>query len=110
MVSNSHKTLEELKNGRTVELKVYEVKPGGWKPFLHYWRKIVKLRKAAGFKVEFAVADIPGRRFVWGVSLDGDFNTQNTDYLTGEDRLAANVISDYVGMFEIPKVVHIPIE
>ena len=104
------KTLDELKDGRTVELKVYEVKPGKWKEFLHCWRKIVKLRKAAGFKVEFAVADIPGRRFVWGVSMDGDFVAENTNYLTSEDRIAANVISDYVGMFEIPKVVYIPID
>ena len=104
------KTLEELKNGRTVELKIYQVKPGGWTKFLYYWRKIVKLRRAAGFKVEFAVADIPGGRFVWGVSLDGNFTAANTDYLSGEDRIAANVISDYIGTFEIPKVVYIPID
>jgi hypothetical protein len=86
------------------------VRAGEWNAFLDAWRKIVKLRLAAGFKVEFAVADIPGRRFIWGVSLDGDFTAQNTNYLTSEDRLAANVISDHVERFEIPKVVYIPIE
>src|SRR5687768_1805319 len=95
------KTLEELKGGRTVELKVYEVKPGEWKNYFHYWRKIVKLRKAAGFKVEFAVADIPGGRFVWAVSSDGDFTAENVNYLSGEDRVAANVISDYIRRSEI---------
>lgn len=104
------KTLEELKNGRNIELKVYTVKPGGWSQFLFYWRKIVKLRRAAGFKVEFAVADVPGNRFVWGVSIDGDFNSQNTDYLSGEDRMAANVISDYVAYAEFPKVIEIPVD
>lgn len=104
------KTLDELKNGRTVELKIYQVKPGGWANFLRYWRKIVKLRKAAGFNVEFAVADIPGGRFVWAVSLDANFVAANVDYLSGEDRIAANVISDYIGAFEIPKVVYIPID
>lgn len=103
------KTLDELTQGPTIELKVYEVKAGSWKQFLYYWRKIVKLRKAAGFRVEFAVADIPGNRFVWGVSFQGDFTSQNTSYLHGEDRMAANVISDYVAAFEIPKVVNIPI-
>tara|TARA_R110000787_G_scaffold168170_1_gene281049 strand:+ start:2587 stop:2916 length:330 start_codon:yes stop_codon:yes gene_type:complete len=103
------RTLSDLKNGPTVELKVYEVKPGKWKEFLYCWRKIVKLRKAAGFKVDFAVADIPGGRFIWSVSLDGDFVSQNKDYLEGEDRLAANVISDYIARFEIPKVVSISI-
>ncbi|MEU1984501.1 hypothetical protein [Nocardia sp. NPDC019395] len=109
-MSNPAKTLEELEHGPTVELKVYEVKPGRWHEFLHNWRKIVKLREAAGFKVEFAVADIPGRRFVWGVSLDGDFNSENVKYLGGDDRRAANVISDYVEKFEIPRVVYIPID
>ena len=103
------KTLEQLKDGLAVELKIYQVKAGGWSQFLHYWRKIVRLRKAAGFNVEFAVADISGGRFVWAVSLDGDFNAGNVDYLSGDDRIAANVISDYIGMFEIPKVVHIPV-
>jgi hypothetical protein len=104
------KTLEQLKDGLTVELKIYQVKDGGWSKFLHYWRKIVRLRKAAGFNVEFAVADMPGRRFVWAVSLDGDFSAGNIDYLSGDDRIAANVISDYIEMFEIPKVVHIPVD
>lgn len=104
------KTLEQLQDGLTVELKIYQVKAGGWSQFLHYWRKIVRLRKAAGFNVEFAVADIPGGRFVWAVSLDGDFSAGNVDYLSGDDRIAANVISDYIGTFEIPKVVHIPMD
>ncbi|GGZ17427.1 hypothetical protein [Novosphingobium colocasiae] len=104
------KTIEELAAGRNVELKIYTIKPGGWTNFFYYWRKIVKLRRAAGFKVEFAVADIPGNRFVWGVSTDGNFNSQNTDYLTSEDRIAANVISDYVAYSEFPKVVYIPVE
>ena len=103
------KTLEELKGGRTVEFKLYSIKPGGWKNYFHYWRKIVKLRKAAGFKVEFAVADIPGGRFVWAVSVDGNFIEKDANYLSGEDRLAANMISDYIGKSEIPKVVYIPI-
>ncbi|WP_157571774.1 hypothetical protein [Nocardioides alkalitolerans] len=103
------RTLAELADGPTVELKVYEVKQGHWVPFLEYWRRIVTLRRAAGFKVEFAVADIPGHRFVWGVSVDGDFTGQNETYLDGEDRRAANVISDHIGRFEIPKVVYLPV-
>lgn len=109
-MANTIKSLEELKAGRTVELKVYEVKKGGWSQFLYCWRKIVKLRRAAGFKVEFAVADIPGNRFVWAVSLDGDFVSENVNYLNDPDRIAANVISDYVASFEIPKVVYIPVD
>ncbi|KUO53672.1 MAG: hypothetical protein APF78_05260 [Sphingomonadales bacterium BRH_c3] len=109
-MNTSIKTLAELKDGRTVELKVYQVKNGGWAEFLRCWRKIVKLRRAAGFVVEFAVADIPGNRFMWAVSFNGDFIAQNTNYLNDPDRIAANVISDYVGRFEIPKVVHIPID
>ena len=103
------RTLQHLADGPTVELKIYKVKDGHWEPFLNCWRAIVRLRRAAGFKVEFAVADVPGRRFVWGVSLDGDFVSQNTAYLEGEDRLAANVISDHIERFEIPKVVYIPV-
>ena len=109
-MTNKIRTLSELSDGRNVELKVYTIKPGGWSGFFHYWRKIVKLRQAAGFKLEFAVADIPGNRFVWGVSVDGDFNSQNVDYLSGEDRMAANVISDYVTHSEFPKVVYIPVD
>jgi hypothetical protein len=109
-VGNTRRTLGELEGGRSVELKVYEVKPGKWKEFLYCWRKIVELREAAGFKVEFAAADVPGRRFVWAVSLDGDFAVENIKYLSGEDRIAANVMSDYIGRFEYPKVVYIPID
>ncbi|AUW58988.1 NIPSNAP family containing protein [Sphingobium sp. SCG-1] len=107
---SSFPSLEELEGGRTVELKVYEVKKGGWPHFLSRWRKIVKLRRAAGFKVEFAVADIPGNRFVWAVSLDSDFTSQNLDYLNSPDRIAANTISDYVAAFEIPHVITIPVD
>ncbi|MDP3675296.1 MAG: hypothetical protein Q8R44_09385 [Novosphingobium sp.] len=105
------KTLEELQGGRTVELKIYEIKkkPDAWQNYLYFWRKIVKLRKAAGFKVDFAVADVPGGRFIWAVSADGNFVDQNVNYLSGEDRIAANVISDYIARSEIPKVVYIPI-
>lgn len=103
------RTLADLADGPTVELKVYEVKQGHWAPFLACWRSIVTLRRAAGFKVEFAVADIPGHRFVWGVSVDGDFTGQNETYLGGEDRRAANVISDHIGRFEIPKVIYLPV-
>jgi hypothetical protein len=109
-MSSTIKSLKELQAGRTVELKVYEVKNGGWPNFLRCWRKIVKLRRAAGFKIEFAVADIPGNRFMWAVSLDGDFVAENTNYLNDPDRIAANVISDYVARFEIPKVVYIPVD
>jgi len=98
-MTKSIKSLSELAEGRNVELKVYTVKPGGWSGFFHYWRK-----------VEFAVADIPGNRFVWGVSIDGDFNSQNENYLSGEDRMAANVISDYVAYSEFPKVIYIPVD
>ena len=108
-LASKAQSLEELQGGPTVELKVYEVRSGEWRAFLHSWRKIVKLRRSAGFKIEFAFADIPSRRFIWGVSLDGDFKSENTNYLNSEDRIAANVISDFVEKFEIPKVVHIPI-
>jgi hypothetical protein len=108
--NSTPRSLEELEAGRTVELKIYEVRQGQWADFLRRWRKIVQLRRAAGFGVEFAVADIPGRRFVWAVSVDGDFTAQNTKYLGGEDRMAANVISDHVERFEIPKVLYIPIK
>jgi len=104
------RTLQELvADGPTVELKVYQVKKDHWPAFLDCWRAIVKLRRSAGFNVEFAVADVPGRRFVWGVSLDGGFAEQNVEYLTGEERQAANVISDHIERFEIPKVVLIPL-
>lgn len=109
-MADKFKTIAELAAGRNVELKLYTIKPGGWDKFFYYWRKIVKLRRAAGFKLEFAVADIPGNRFVWGVSIDGDFNSKNTDYLESEDRMAANVISDYVAYSEFPKVVYIPVD
>ncbi|WP_340268009.1 hypothetical protein [Sphingobium mellinum] len=109
-MSNNFPSLEELKGGPTVELKVYEVKKDGWPHFLSRWRKIVKLRRAAGFKVEFAVADIPGRRFIWAVSRDDDFVSQNLDYLNSPDRIAANTISDYIASFEIPHVVTIPVD
>lgn len=108
-VSSEYLTLDQLAEGPTVELKVYQVKQGHWDEFLSCWRSIVKLREAAGFKVEFAVADVPGHRFVWGVSIDGDFDARNSTYLTGDDRRAANVISDHIERFEIPRVVYIPI-
>jgi hypothetical protein len=107
--SPAPRSLESLRSGPTVELKVYELKQGTWVEFLQRWRAIVALREAAGFTVEFAVADVPGRRFVWAVSLSGDFRSENVNYLSSDDRRAANVISDSVERFEIPKVVLIPI-
>ncbi len=109
-MSSHFPSLEQLKAGPTVELKVYEVKTGGWPHFLSRWRKIVKLRRAAGFKVEFAVADSPGKRFISAVSRDDDVVNQNLDYLNSPDRIAANTISDYIASFEIPHVITIPVD
>ncbi|KJL42328.1 hypothetical protein [Microbacterium trichothecenolyticum] len=103
------KTLDELAVGRTVELKIYQVKDGRWSEFLRCWRAVAALRQAAGFCIDFAVADVPGRRFIWAVSTASDFTEENVKYLSGDDRRAANVISDFIERFEIPKVIEIPI-
>jgi hypothetical protein len=92
----------------TIELKMYKVKPGRWDDLFRLWRRIIELRKQAGFKVLFALADLENNAFVWAIGTDTDFEAGNANYLHGDERLRLNVISNTIAAAELPHVQPVP--
>lgn len=102
-------SLAALKSSGDIELKIYNVKPGHWTEFLAVWRKIIVLRRRAGFKVLFALIDEENNSFVWAVAHDSDWQSNNVDYLSGKERYDLNKISDHISSFEMPHVLAVPV-
>ncbi len=53
------------------QLRMYDVRPGAMDDFIAVFRRIVEVRRAAGFTVVGAWADRDADRFVWMVGYDG---------------------------------------
>lgn len=90
------------------ELKRYKIRPGMHDIFLETWQPIVKLRKKHGFVVLFAVFDRESGWFTWAVS-HVDFDAAAARYYKDPDRVALDVIEEYVEDYEIKRVNLIPI-
>ena len=73
---------------RTVQLRRYEIKPGEMDDFVAAWRDVLPVRKQYGFAVAFAVIDREREEFVWAVTHDGDFATDEQAYYASPERAA----------------------
>lgn len=97
----------DLPNSGEIELKIYNVRPHLWGDFLELWRKIVELRRRAGFVVPIAVADVTNNSFIWAVAHGGEWRSNNVNYLSGKERYDLNRLGDCIASFEMPHVTSI---
>lgn len=86
------------------ELKRYQITPDGWEGFLDVWRRIVAVRRRHGFGILFAFADRERNMFTWAIDHDGDFDAAAKSYYEDPERIALEIVQDYVTDYEIRKV------
>ncbi len=88
----------------TTELKRYDIRPEAWDDFLSVWRGIVTLRKRHGYNVLFAFADREQNLFTWAIEHHGDVDQAAKDYYQDPDRIALEIVNEYVSGFSIRRV------
>jgi hypothetical protein len=91
-------------NHVTTLLRRYFIKPDGWDNFLETWRKIVVLRQRYGFKVVFAYADRELNVFTWAIQLEGDLEEVQARYYKDPERVALEIVGNWVTDYEIREV------
>ncbi|WP_460773045.1 NIPSNAP family protein [Microbacterium sp. GXF7504] len=78
---------------RTLQLRRYELVPGGGAEFVAWWApRIPQVRAAHGFRVVSAVLHDAGDEFTWTVAYDGDeaaFRAAEERYVQDPRRIAA---------------------
>lgn len=77
-------------SARTVQLRRYEFAPGDMEAFVRWWStRLVPVRLAAGFTIEFAYSLPDHNEFIWAVSVAGDqalFTSVESSYRTSPER------------------------
>ncbi len=90
------------------ELKRYRIRPDKYGTFLEVWRPITKLRRKHGFEILFALYDRESRWFTWAVGHE-DFDAGAVRYYADPDRVALDIVIDYVEEHEIKRVEFVPV-
>ncbi len=90
------------------ELKRYKIRAGEHEAFLNVWRAIAKLRKKHGYGILFALFDRESGWFTWAVDHT-DFEAANERYYADPDRVALDIVVNYVEEHEIKRVEFMPI-
>ncbi|MGO2110917.1 MAG: hypothetical protein ACTH31_04825 [Pseudoclavibacter sp.] len=92
----------------TTQLRRYELKPEHFDFFVDWFQtKLVPVREAYGFTVEFAMANREASEFVWAVSVEGDratFDEIDATYAASPERAAA-----FEGVPEFSNAAHLSI-
>ena len=96
-------TGEATSTGTTL-LRRYTIAPDGWTEFLDIWRRIVVLRKRYGFQILFALADREKNIFTWAIHHTGDIDEGAERYYKDPERIALEIVGNYVTDYEIAKV------
>ncbi|GGH33417.1 NIPSNAP family protein [Microbacterium album] len=82
---------------RTVMLRRYRLADGTADEFVAWWRaRILPLRAAAGFRVDWAYLDRENETFTWMVSYPGgraDFEAAEDTYSSSPERAAAIAVA-----------------
>lgn len=78
---------------RTVQLRRYELEPGGGEEFVAWWAAwIPRVRPDHGFALEFALLDDAADEFTWAVSFEGtedEFRAADARYAEDPRRIEA---------------------
>ena len=88
----------------TTLLRRYFIKPDGWEEFLGTWRKIIVLRQRYGFEILFAFADRELNVFTWAIRLKGDLDEVQERYYKDPERVALEIVANWVTDYEIRQV------
>ncbi|MEO7146832.1 MAG: hypothetical protein ABIW81_02985 [Terrimesophilobacter sp.] len=77
---------------KTVQLRRYTIHSGEYDAFIAWWMsEMAGLRRAAGFRIEFAYGIPETNEFVWAVSVEGSaehFTEIESRYLASDERAA----------------------
>lgn len=78
---------------KTVQLRRYEIIPAEFEAFVAWFQeRLIPVREAAGFTIEFAIPNPEVNEFVWAVSVEGDadeFSRVEQAYIGSDGRKAA---------------------
>lgn len=91
-------------NTGTTILRRYFIKPEGWDQFLDIWRRIVVVRQRYGFEVLFAFADREKNLFTWAIRHPGDLEEVAARYYKDPERIALEIVEEWVTDWEIRTV------
>lgn len=100
--------MSDLHEGTTL-LRRYTIKAGCWDEFLAVWADIVEVRKRYGFTVLFALADRKQNMFTWGISHPGDLEAVAKAYYADPERVALEIVGNYVDDHEVTEVTPVAI-
>lgn len=77
---------------KTVQLRRYTIHAGEYDAFIAWWTsEMAPLRRAAGFRIEFAYGIPETNEFIWAVSVEGSadhFAEVESLYLASDERAA----------------------